>query len=84
MNNSTQKKFAQFVLSRAFDSGFSLDMMVKDLGIATDIGRDADVIAPFSALCMQLWASAANLMGPGRDHTEMASFCETIAGHGVT
>jgi 3-hydroxyisobutyrate dehydrogenase len=24
MNNSTQKKFGQFVLSRAFDSGFSL------------------------------------------------------------
>ena len=84
MNNSTQKKFTQFVLSRAYDSGFSLDMMVKDLGIATDMGRYGDVIAPFSTLCAQLWASAANVIGPGRDHTEMASFCETIAGHMVT
>ena len=83
MNNSTQKKFAQFVLSRAFDSGFSLDMMVKDLGIASDIARDAGVVAPFSTLCSQLWASAANLMGPGRDHTEMARFSETVAGHEV-
>ena len=84
MNNSTQKKFTQFVLSRAYDSGFSLDMMVKDLGIATDMAHDGDVVAPFSTLCAQLWASGANLMAPGRDHTEMASFCETIAGHVVT
>src|SRR5271166_5013352 len=28
MNNSTQKKFRQFVLSRRFDSGFALDLMV--------------------------------------------------------
>ena len=83
MNNSTQKKFAQFVLSRAFDSGFSLDMMVKDIGIATDMGRDTGVVSPFSALCLQLWASAANMLGPGRDHTEMALFSETVAGHEV-
>jgi 3-hydroxyisobutyrate dehydrogenase len=84
VNNSTQKKFAQFVLSRAFDSGFGLDMMVKDLRIASDMAHDGSVVAPFSTLCAQLWASAANLMGPGRDHTEMASFCETIASDVVT
>lgn len=82
-NNSTQKKFAQFVLSRTFDSGFGLDLMVKDLGIASDMARDAGVVSPFSTLCAQLWASAANVMGPGRDHTEMARFSETIAGSAV-
>jgi 3-hydroxyisobutyrate dehydrogenase len=81
MNNSTQKKFAQFVLSRSFDSGFGLDLMAKDLRIAFDMARDAGVVAPFSALCAQLWASAANVLGPGRDHTEMARFSEAIAGH---
>lgn len=84
MNNSTRKKFAQFVLSRAFDSGFGLDMMVKDLRIAADMAHDGSVVTPFSTLCAQLWASAANLMGPGRDHTEMASFCESIADDVVT
>ena len=82
-NNSTQNKFAQFVLSRAFDSGFGLDLMVKDLGIATDMADDAGVVAPFSTLCAQIWASAANVMGPGRDHTEMARFSETVAGFEV-
>ncbi len=37
MNNSTQKKFKQFVLSRRFDSGFGLDLMAKDLSIALEV-----------------------------------------------
>lgn len=80
MNNSTQRKFAPFVLSRAFDSGFGLDLMAKDLGIAIGMAREAGVAAPFSAICAELWASAGGLLGPGRDHTEMARFSEAMAG----
>jgi 3-hydroxyisobutyrate dehydrogenase len=80
MNNSTQKKYAQFVLTRAFDSGFGLDLMAKDLGIAMGMAREAGVAAPFSAICAELWASATRLLGPGRDHTEMARFSEAIGG----
>jgi 3-hydroxyisobutyrate dehydrogenase len=79
MNNSTQKKFKQFVLSRQFDSGFGLDLMVKDLSIALEIGRDAHTPAPFAALCRELWASAAALLGPGQDHTAVARLSEQLA-----
>jgi 3-hydroxyisobutyrate dehydrogenase len=79
-NNSTQRKFGQFVLSRAFDSGFGLDLMVKDLGIAVQMAREDGVAAPFSALCAELWAGAGGMLGPGRDHTEMARFSEAIGG----
>jgi 3-hydroxyisobutyrate dehydrogenase len=80
MNNSSQKKFRQFVLSRAFDSGFSLDLMVKDVSIATAMGRDGGVPAPFAALCRELWAAGATALGPGQDHTAMARFSELLAG----
>jgi 3-hydroxyisobutyrate dehydrogenase len=80
MNNSTQKKFRQFVLSRSFASGFSLDLMVKDLSIATAIGRDAGVPAPFAALCREMWAAAAAQLGPGQDHTAMVRLSEALAG----
>ena len=40
MNNSTKKKLKPFVLSRRFDSGFGLELMVKDLGIALGIAQD--------------------------------------------
>lgn len=80
MTNSSQKKFKQFVLSRRFDSGFGLDLMVKDLGIALEVARDAGVPAPLSALCRELWAAAAVSLGPGEDHTAVAKFSEHMAG----
>ena len=80
MNNSTQKKFAQFVLSRRFDSGFGLDLMVKDLSIALEVGREGATPTPFAALCREMWASAAALLGPGADHTAVAQLSERLAG----
>lgn len=79
MNNSTQKKFKQFVLSRRFDSGFGLDLMIKDLRIALGLADSGNVPAPFASLCRDLWASAGKLLGPGQDHTAMARLSETLA-----
>lgn len=77
-NNSTQKKCKQFVLSRTFDSGFGLDLMVKDLTIALGIAQNKHTPAPFSSLCRELWASAAAVLGPGQDHTAIAKLVETL------
>lgn len=79
MNNSTQKKFRQFVLSRRFDSGFGLDLMVKDLSIAIEVGKEAGVPTPLSALTRELWAAAATHLGPGEDHTAVAKLAERLA-----
>ncbi|MFC3124072.1 NAD(P)-dependent oxidoreductase [Pseudoroseomonas globiformis] len=80
MNNSTQKKFRQFVLSRRFDAGFGLDLMVKDLSIALEVARENGVPVPFAALCREMWSSAAGMLGPGQDHTALARFSEALAG----
>jgi 3-hydroxyisobutyrate dehydrogenase len=80
MNNSTQKKFKQFVLSRRFNSGFGLDLMAKDLTIALEVGRDTGTPTPFAALCREMWASAAALLGPGQDHTAVAQLSERLSG----
>ena len=80
MNNSTQKKFKQFVLSHKFNSGFGLDLMVKDLSIALEVARASGVAAPFSNLCRELSASAQALLGPGQDHTALARLSEALAG----
>ena len=80
MSNSSQKKFGQFVLSRRFDAGFGLDLMVKDVSIALEVGRETATPTPFAALCREMWASAAGLLGPGLDHTAMAQFSERLAG----
>lgn len=78
MNNTTKSKIIPFVLSRRFDSGFGLDLMVKDLGIALDLAPGT--ATPFAALCRELWAGAASALGPGLDHTEIARFSELLGG----
>ncbi len=80
MNNSTQKKFKQFVLSGKYNSGFGLDLMVKDLSIALGIGKDTNTPTPFAAMCREMWASSAQLLGPGQDHTAVAKMSEKLAG----
>jgi 3-hydroxyisobutyrate dehydrogenase len=80
MNNSTQKKFKQFVLSRKFDAGFGLDLMVKDLGIALGVASETDTTTPYASLCLELWSAAQKTLGRGQDHTAVARFQEIIAG----
>lgn len=82
-NNSTQKKFRQFVLSRAFNSGFALELMVKDLAIALEVAHDGKVNAPFANLCKEMWASASAVLGPDADHTAIARFSEMLAGNEI-
>ena len=78
-NNSTEKKFRQFVLSRSFASGFSLDLMLKDLTTAVKLGHDTDTPAPLSALCRELWAAADSQLGKGADHTAVVRWLEALA-----
>lgn len=78
MNNSTQKKFKQFVLSGKYNAGFGLDLMVKDLGIA--LGMDKDDTARFSRLCLETWRTASESLGKGADHTELAKYVAQRSG----
>ncbi len=80
MNNSTQKKFKQFVLSRSFDAGFTLELLLKDLSIALQVGRETSTPAPLSALCREMVAASVAMFGGAADHTEMARLAERLAG----
>jgi 3-hydroxyisobutyrate dehydrogenase len=80
MNNSTQKKFKQFVLSRTFDAGFTMGLLAKDLSIALQVARETATPAPFSALTKEMVAAAQSMFGSDADHTEMAKLCERLTG----
>ena len=80
MNNSTQRKLKQFVLSRRFESGFGLDLMVKDLGIALSLMDEHAADVPFAAECLRVWSDAAVALGPSLDHTEIARASEERVG----
>ena len=78
MNNSTQKKFKQFVLSRRFDSGFGLDLMVKDLAIALEVARETAHAHALRGAVPGAVGGAAGALGPGQDHTAMAQLSEKL------
>jgi 3-hydroxyisobutyrate dehydrogenase len=80
MNNSTQKKFKQFVLSRSFDSGFALDLLIKDLSIALQVARETATPVPMSSLVRELTLAAQAMLEPGADHTAIAQVSERLAG----
>lgn len=80
MNNSTQKKFKQYVLSRSFDAGFTMGLLAKDLSIAMQVARETGTAAPISALVREMIVSSEALFGPGADHTEMARLSERLVG----
>ena len=83
MNNSTQKKFKQYVLSGKYNSGFGLDLMVKDLGIALGLAHETQTPAAFSALCHEMWAASARMQGAGADHTAVAKLVQTLANDSI-
>ncbi len=80
MNNSTQKKFRQFVLSRGFDAGFTMGLLHKDISIALEVGRETATPTPVAALCKELVGAALAMFGADADHTEMARLMERLAG----
>jgi len=78
-NYATEQKLAQFVLSRRFDAGFSLALMVKDLGTALDLAHETHTPAPLAAKCRALWTRAAAALEPDADHTAIVRWLETLA-----
>jgi 3-hydroxyisobutyrate dehydrogenase len=79
-NNSTEHKFAQFVLTREFNAGFSLDLMVKDVSIALGLSKESGTPAMLSSLTRELWAAASLEAGRGADHTAVTLLLEKLAG----
>jgi 3-hydroxyisobutyrate dehydrogenase len=75
-NNTTEHKLRQFILSGTFGSGFSMDLMVKDLGIAASVARATGTPTVLAERCLELWKTAQQQLGHGRDHTEMARWID--------
>ncbi len=75
-NNTTDKKVEQFILNRAFDSGFALELMRKDVGIARDLATGLDLDAPWLQGCAALLDRASKALGPGADHTAAFAYLE--------
>jgi 3-hydroxyisobutyrate dehydrogenase len=79
MTNSTKLKLKQFVLSGAFNSGFGLDLLIKDVRIAVQMSDAAGIRTPLSSLTRDILDASGRYLGPGHDHTEVAKYVDASA-----
>ncbi len=79
-NNSTERKILPFVLSGAYNSGFGLSLMAKDLRTASAILSRAGLDMPMSPHAVKAADAASKALGEQADHTEVARWLETLSG----
>ena len=73
-NNTTENKAHQFMLNGAFNSGFSLALQAKDVGIAAALGSSVDLPMALAQKVHAMTAEASQALGPTADHTELYKF----------
>ncbi|MDH3288271.1 MAG: NAD(P)-dependent oxidoreductase [Betaproteobacteria bacterium] len=78
MNNTTANKMKQFMLSGAFNAGFSTGLMAKDLRMALEIANATGTAAPLAEPCVKVWNEMERALGAGSDHTEMLRFLQNL------
>ena len=70
-NNTTEVKLDKFVVSEQFNSGFALDLMVKDVSIADSLIKDLSSENPLSNDVYNYLSESLKLLGDNPDHTEV-------------
>jgi 3-hydroxyisobutyrate dehydrogenase len=78
MNNTTKVKMKQFMLSGAFNAGFTTGLMAKDLRTALEVARDVKGPSRLAEHCVAIWNEAERTLGPAADHTAIYKFLERL------
>jgi 3-hydroxyisobutyrate dehydrogenase len=68
-SNATEVKVPRYVLTGAFDAGFSLGQYLKDLRIASTVAERQDLDLTMATQAAALWKEHAEAEGPDADHT---------------
>jgi 3-hydroxyisobutyrate dehydrogenase len=76
-SGSTEVKWPKYVVTGRYDSGFGAALMLKDMGIALDLGSQLGVPAPLSASAVDLWRRAVAALPAGADHTAIVQWLES-------
>ena len=79
-NNATERKIGPFVLSGAYNSGFGLSLMAKDLRTAASVADRLGVKMPLAQNAVSIANTADEALGHGADHTAVAKWLEQEMG----
>ena len=74
MNNTTKNKCKQYMLSGAYNAGFSAGLMAKDVRTALEIAEAMNTSTTFAKPTAEVWNAMEQKLGFIADHTEMHRF----------
>ena len=78
-SQATEVKYPQHILTGTFASGFEMDLMLKDLDIATGLSAEDDISTPITSQTVETAREARRwLDASGLDHTEIARYYEGV------
>ncbi len=81
-NNTTENKVERYMLNHAFNSGFALALMDKDVGMANRLASELGIDAAELAFVSKLLGKVLEELGPGADHTAVYGYAEKKGGQG--
>ena len=90
LNNSTgmswisRTHIKQRIISRKFDDPFRLALMLKDVGIATQLAADLEMSLPLLRTGHELWQKADEHAGGGSSVSELARWVEHMTHTEIT
>lgn len=73
-SGSTEVKWPRYIVPETYDSGFGLSLMLKDMRIAVELAGECGLPSRLGQMAVELWAQADQALGPGADHTRIASW----------
>lgn len=79
-SNSTEVKFPRYILNGAFDDGFAIGLMNKDLKIALDTASEVGHPMFIGTSIGQIWQAAVAQGFGAQSHTTIYTFLERLVG----
>ncbi len=63
----SEVNYPRWILSQSFDSGFTMGLMRKDVGLAAKLAEEAGVALPIAELAARLWAESRDHLADSED-----------------
>lgn len=70
----TQYNFPARILNEGFDSGFTMQLMRKDVGLATTLMADSGAMLPVAQAIADIWARSSDEVADGEDFNRIVQF----------
>lgn len=66
-SGASQVMFPNWVMNKAYDSGFTMGLMRKDVGLAKTLAQDLNLTLPMAMKTAELWENSVMLLPDGDD-----------------